>query len=122
MPLTPEIITRLETQQNLWFGSVRADGRPHLVPVWYVWHASRLYISTDPNSVKIQNIQRNPRVVASLEDGTHPVICEGTARVMDRPYPEALLKVFYLKYEWDVPADKQYNQIVEITPEKWLTW
>jgi F420H(2)-dependent biliverdin reductase len=115
-------IHKLESQQNLWLASTRPDGRPHLVPIWFVWHAGRLYIGTDPKSVKVRNIKKNPRVMASLEDGNHPVICEGTARVLETPYPEPLLKAFYSKYEWDVPADEQYHQIVEITPEKWLVW
>jgi PPOX class probable F420-dependent enzyme len=122
MPLTAEAIAKLETAQNLWFGSVRPDGRPHLTPVWFVWHKDKIYLSTDPKSVKIDNIRLNPQVVAALEDGTHPVICEGTAAILSTPYPEALLAEFFRKYEWDVPADKQYHMVVEITPSKWLTW
>ena len=26
---------RSETEANIWFATVRADGRPHLVPVWF---------------------------------------------------------------------------------------
>lgn len=120
--LTQEMIARLEKQQNIWFSSVRPDGRPHLAPVWFVWHEGKIYIGTDPRSVKIRNIRGNARVALALEDGEHPVICEGSARLLEKPYPEPLLAIFFQKYEWDVTADEQYNTVVEITPEKWLAW
>ena len=50
--LTPEIIEKLEKQKNLWFSSVRVDGRPHLVPVWFVWYEGKIFIGTEPKSVR----------------------------------------------------------------------
>ncbi len=120
--LSEDIIARLESQQNIWFGSVRADGRPHLAPVWFVWHARKIYIGTDPKSVKSRNIRRDGRVVLALEDGTHPVICEGRARPVEKPWPEPLLAAFFKKYEWDMNKEEQYNEVIEITPEKWMFW
>jgi PPOX class probable F420-dependent enzyme len=122
MPIPTEAITKLTTEQNIWFVSVRPDGRPHMAPVWFVWHNDRIYIGTDPESVKIRNIRSNPNVITALEDGDHPVICEGKADFLPTPYPEPLLAAFFQKYEWDVPADKQYHMVVEITPQKWLAW
>jgi PPOX class probable F420-dependent enzyme len=120
--LSPEAVNRLEKQQVIWFASVRPDGRPHLAPVWFVWHADQFYVGTDPNSVKSHNIQRNRAVVLALEDGVHPLICEGKAQVIIPPFPEDLLAAFYKKYEWDLTKEVQYNQVVEVTPEKWLGW
>lgn len=116
------MIERLESQQNLWFSSVRADGRPHLVPVWFVWHAEKIYIGTDPKSVKSQNIRANPRVAVALEDGSKPLICEGTARPVPQPWTEGLLAAFHRKYEWDLTKDEQYNHVIEVTPQRWLSW
>ena len=115
-----EAARRLAGEQNIWFASVRPDGRPHLAPVWFVFFEGRVYIGTDPRSVKSRNVQRNPHVSLALEGAAKPVICEGTARVLAPPYPEGLLAAFLQKYEWDVPSDGQYNQVVEISPSKWL--
>jgi len=120
--LTPEAIEKLEKQQTIWFGSVRPDGKPHLTPVWFVWHDGKLYVGIDPNSVKSRNLKKNPWVVLALEDGSHPVICEGMAAFTPPPLTEALTAAFHSKYEWDLTKEAQYNQIVEITPFKWLTW
>jgi F420H(2)-dependent biliverdin reductase len=119
-PISSEILTRLESQQNIWFSSVRPNGRPHLTPVWFVWHAENFYCGIDPHSVKSRNIHHNPHVVLALEDGTHPVICEGTVRVVAPPYSEDLLAAFFKKYEWNLLKEEQFNQVVEITPVRWL--
>ncbi len=120
--ISPEIEQRLSAAQNIWVASVRPDGRPHLAPVWFVWTAGKLYISIEPESVKGRNMAQNTNVVLALEDGLHPVICEGQALLLPKPYPAEVLQAFLLKYEWDITQESQYNQIVEVNPRKWLAW
>lgn len=117
-----EALERLENQQVIWFASVRPDGRPHLVPIWFVWSGGKIYVSTEPKSVKSGNVRANPRVTLALEDGTHPLICEGTARLVDEPWDAELKAAFFQKYEWNLDTEVQYNQVIEVTPEKWLAW
>ena len=115
-------ISALIEQPNIWFVSVRPEGRPHMTPVWFVYQADKIFIGIDPNSIKSRNIQLNPNVVLALEDGSHPLICEGTARLMSPPITESLAAAFLNKYDWDMAAETQFHQIVEITPRKWLSW
>ncbi len=118
----PEILARLAQEQTIWFATVRPDGRPHLAPVWFVWHNSKIYIGTDPQSVKVRNLRRNPRVALALEDGQHPLICEGQAAPVAPPWPQDLLDAFFQKYEWDLTQEEQYHNVWEVTPQKWLHW
>ncbi|RPI33334.1 MAG: pyridoxamine 5'-phosphate oxidase [Chloroflexota bacterium] len=120
--ISTEAQKRLETEQNIWMGSVRPDGRPHLAPIWFVWEAGKIYVSTDPKSVKAHNIQSNPRVVMALESGLKPVICEGSAETVSAPWPEEIIAAFLKKYEWDITKEEQYNQLIAITPDRWLVW
>ena len=124
MPAQPpaEKLPTLIDQPNIWFVSVRSDGRPHMTPVWFVYQAEKIFVGIDPNSVKSRNIKQNPRVVLSLEDGSHPLICEGVARIVAQPLPESLAAAFLNKYDWNMAAEAQYHQVVEITPHKWLSW
>jgi PPOX class probable F420-dependent enzyme len=112
----------LETEKNIWIASVRPDGRPHLAPVWFVWQDGKLYVCTAPESVKARNIEQNPRVVLALEDGSSPVICEGSAAPVPSPWPEKVIALFQHKYDWNISSEEQYTQLVEVTPTKWLTW
>ena len=123
--LPPEAATKLETEKNIWVASVRPDGRPHLAPVWFAWHADKLYVCTEPGSVKARNISQNPRVALALEGGSHPVICEGIAAPAPAPGSAEMAKVaaiFRAKYDWDISSEERYTQLLEITPTRWLTW
>jgi general stress protein 26 len=120
--LSIEARQKLKTQQVIWFGSVRPDGRPHLAPVWYVWFEEKIYLGTDPKSVKADNIRTNPKVVVALQDGEHPVICEGLASILTPPIRADILAAFYEKYEWKIENDERYNLLVSIEPRKWLIW
>lgn len=113
---------RLFTERNIWLATVRPDGRPHLVPIWFVWVHERFYICTEGRSVKVKNIAANPRASAALEDGNRPIIAEGRAAILPRPYPGDVVAEFKQKYGWDIGTDGSYDALIELTPEKWLRW
>jgi PPOX class probable F420-dependent enzyme len=113
---------RLLTEKNIWLATVRPDGRPHLVPIWFIWLNEKVYICTEGKSVKIKNIQANPRVSVALENGSQPAIGEGTAVILQPPYAGDIIAEFKHKYDWDITQDASYNVLVEITPAKWLKW
>ena len=123
MALTEQQIQeRLAASRNIWFATVRANGAPHLIPIWFVAHDGQIYICTAPDSVKVRNLRRNPRVALALEDGSVPVILEGTAVVMDNTAaPAEVIAMFKLKYDWDILSSEQYV-VVEVTPTKTLSW
>jgi PPOX class probable F420-dependent enzyme len=118
----PDAQKRLEAEQNIWLSSVRPNGRPHLVPVWFVWRGGRLYLCIEPDSVKARSIRWNPRVALALEDGSNALICEGKAAPLPAPWPEAVVAAFQQKYSWEISTETQYTQLIEVTPAKWLTW
>jgi F420H(2)-dependent biliverdin reductase len=123
--ITPEtlaaITPRLDAAQNIWLASVRPDSSPHLIPIWFVWHDNKVWISTGNESRKHKNIQQNPRVSVSLEDGTHPLVLEGTAREENSAATrDELAPHFHKKYEWDFRTDDDYGMLISITPIKVL--
>jgi hypothetical protein len=123
MPTPPaETLNRLNDEKNIWVASVRPDGRPHLVPVWFAWQAELLYICIDPNSVKAGNFAHNDHIALALEAGSSPLICEGQAAVAAKPWPTEVIDIFKQKYDWDITTDARYTQLMSITPTKWLHW
>jgi PPOX class probable F420-dependent enzyme len=113
MKIDPHIEQRLQTERNIWLATVRSDGRPHLVPIWFVWHAHKIYICTEAHSVKARNMFDNPNVAISLQDGDKPIVLEGQARTIEQTEP-ALVAAFQSKYDWNITTDVQYNQMIEI--------
>lgn len=120
--LKSESRQKLELNKNIWVATVRPDGRPHLTPVWFIYYSNKIYISIDPKSIKYQNLRNNPNIALALEDGVHPLISEGQARIMDKPYAQDILAFFQHKYDWDILKEEVYHQLIEITPTRWLNW
>jgi PPOX class probable F420-dependent enzyme len=67
--------------------TVRADGRPHLAPVWYdLDDDGALVFNTGESTVKGRNIRREPRVSICVDDDRPPfsfVVIEGIADISD---------------------------------------
>jgi PPOX class probable F420-dependent enzyme len=117
MTLDPKVEQRLQTEQNLWLATVRPDGSPHLVPIWFVWVAGKIYLCTEAASVKVRNLQLNPRVSIALEDGNHPIVIEGLAQPIGVA-PQPVMAAFQKKYDWDITTDDTYTQVIEIEPKR----
>ena len=110
--------------RNIWFASLRANGRPHLVPLWFVWHADKLWVCIGRDTQKHANIKRNHNVALALEDGLSPVIVEGAAREeASRTQRDQLARLFSAKYDWDFQTDSDEDWLlVSVTPQKIMTW
>jgi PPOX class probable F420-dependent enzyme len=66
--------------------TVRADGRPHVAPVWFDLDDADVMLTTWHTSVKAANLRRDPRVSLCVDDDAPPyayVIVEGTAAISD---------------------------------------
>lgn len=68
--------------------TVRADGRPHVVPIWFVLDGDDLVFTTWHESVKAHNMLRDARVALCVDQETPPyayVTVEGTVTMLDDP-------------------------------------
>jgi PPOX class probable F420-dependent enzyme len=66
--------------------TVRADGRPHVAPIWFDLDGDDLLFTTWHASVKAVNLRRDPRVSLCVDDEAPPfafVIVEGLATLSD---------------------------------------
>jgi PPOX class probable F420-dependent enzyme len=52
--------------------TVMEDGRPHIMPVWFVLDGERIVFTTGADSVKGRNLQRDPRIALVVEDDEPP--------------------------------------------------
>lgn len=67
-------------------GTVRRDGRPHVVPIWFVLDGDDLLFTTGAGSVKALAMRRDPRVCLCVDDERPPyafVSIEGEASLND---------------------------------------
>lgn len=124
---------RLRDEPILWLGTVRPDGRPHLVPVWFLWDGASIYIYSQPAAQKLRNLAANDRVTLALEAanrGGDIVIIEGTAEVMDVADAPDVIPPYTTKYEQDAAAMDStvaqmltaFNRLIRVTPETLRAW
>jgi PPOX class probable F420-dependent enzyme len=66
--------------------TVRADGRPHVAPVWYVMEGDTIVFNTGESTVKGRNLRRDPRASLCVDDDRPPfsfVVAEGVVELSD---------------------------------------
>ena len=66
--------------------TVKKDGSPHVVPIWFDLDNGNIVFTTGGDSVKAKNMRRDPRVCLTVDDQTPPyafVQIEGIASFSD---------------------------------------
>ncbi len=117
------IEARLGRESEIWLASVRYDGRPHLVPVWFVYLDRKFYFATGTETQKWANLLSNQTVSLALPDANKVVMIEGEAHAVGHQVTQELADHFYNKYEWDFREDESAHwRVVEVTPHKVLAW
>lgn len=87
-PMTAEEIRAflLQGTRTAALATVRADGRPHVAPVWFVLDGDDLLFNTGEETVKGANLRRDTRVALMVDDEEPPfafVSIEGIATLSD---------------------------------------
>jgi hypothetical protein len=107
---------RLVGARNYWLITVRADGTPHPMPIWGLWLRTGFFFNTSGKSGKARNLAGDRRAVLHTEDGTEPVVVEGTAvMVSDPEVIDSVLDAYREKYGW-APTDLDGNPIFHLRP------
>jgi len=117
-------IERLLVEAQLyWLITVRADGRPHAVPLVGVWKDGAFAFCTGPEEQKQRNLDGNPHVAVTTGstgangwDSGKDVVVEGTAvRVTDPKALQALATAWFAKYGEDWKFEVRDQEFVELS-------
>ncbi|MCI0839785.1 MAG: PPOX class F420-dependent oxidoreductase [Chloroflexi bacterium] len=65
----PEVDAFLEEQRTMAIATIGADGRPHVVAMWYAFVDGALCFWTFAKSQKVVNLRRDNRITCLVEDG-----------------------------------------------------
>ena len=97
----PSIEAALRDDPVVWLSSVQSDGRPHLVPVWFLWDGDRILAFSKPHARKVDNLRDQPSVMLAV--GTpgpefDVELIEATAELPDEPAMSVIPEGFGAKY------------------------
>ncbi|MBI3970066.1 MAG: TIGR03667 family PPOX class F420-dependent oxidoreductase [Chloroflexi bacterium] len=96
-----QVENRLRDEEIIWLTTVRADGQPQSVPVWFLWDGRTFLMYSRPAKPKLKNIARNPRVALNLNSDAHGiqiVRVEGTAEIVPDAPPATAVPAMVEKY------------------------
>jgi PPOX class probable F420-dependent enzyme len=124
---------RLRAEPIIWLATVRPDGRPHQVPVWFLWDGATILIFSEPEKQKIRNLRANPQASLALEaldEGGDIVVVEGRAELLDAMVSEDVLAVYEAKYArllanmgWTLESMvARYSQAIRVSPTRLIAW
>ncbi|GCE13701.1 TIGR03667 family PPOX class F420-dependent oxidoreductase [Tengunoibacter tsumagoiensis] len=101
LELNPHVTERLRSDEIAWLNTVRPDGRPHSIPVWFLWEEESILIFSKPDNQKIRNLRQNHFVTLTLDNtrgGGDVVILEGTAELLEVGAANASIPTYNEKY------------------------
>ena len=75
-------LERLTRSHDYWVATTWPDGRPHVMPVWAVWHLDALWFSSSRTSRKARNLAVNPVVAITTDNALEPVVVDGRVEVV----------------------------------------
>lgn len=124
---------RLREEEIAWLTTVRRDGQPQSVPVWFLWDGDTFLIYSQTNRQKLRNIGGNPRVDLNLNSnarGGDVVRAEGTAEVIEGFPPADEVPEYVEKYRDAIvrigfdPGGfaRAYSVPIRLRPERWQVW
>jgi PPOX class probable F420-dependent enzyme len=112
------------------------DGRPHVVPLWFVWDGSSLWLSSVVRSQRWTDLMRDPRVAVVVDAGVEYTELRGvelSGKVVpvgeiprtgaSDPVLDQVEQLFTDKYTRGVkvPPDGRHAWL-RLTPEKLVSW
>jgi hypothetical protein len=92
---------RMTESINYWIATTRPGGRPHVSPIWGIWHDGCFWFDGSPETRRGKNIAQNPNICVNLEDGMAAVIMEGVVTDLNAPDLElcrTLSRIYKAKY------------------------
>jgi nitroimidazol reductase NimA-like FMN-containing flavoprotein (pyridoxamine 5'-phosphate oxidase superfamily) len=112
---------RLIRSHDFWLATVSADGLPHLMPVWAVWHDDLLWFSSSNGSRKARNLAAESWCSLATDNPLEPVVVQGRAsRVTDPAELAAMLAAENSKYGTSYGpemVDPAANSVFALRPE-----
>ena len=124
---------RLREEEIAWLTTVRSDGQPQSVPVWFFWYGEKFLVYSQPGRQKLRNIERNPRVDLNLNSnaqGGDVVRVEGTAKIVEDAPPATEVPEYVEKYRDAIARigfdpdgfARAFSVAIQVTPTRWQVW
>lgn len=129
----PSVERQLRDEPVIWLATVRQDGQPQVVPVWFLWDGQHVLIYSLPRSQKVRNIQRNPRVSLHFNSdrwASHVTRFDGSAELVPDPPQVTAVPAYLAKYSEAITRlgmtapefAAEYSALIHVRLEHLVHW
>jgi PPOX class probable F420-dependent enzyme len=123
----------LREEPIVWLSTVRPDGTPHLVPIWFSWDGERLFVASKPGARKVRNLRLNPKLMLAIGEPDEDFdvgLIEAEAELPATTTAQLLPDHHFDKYRDRMAAIgldqatyvEDYSQPILIKPTRFLPW
>ena len=129
--MTPEQMAEfLEGPLVAVFVTLRANGGPHAIPVWYEHRDGAFIVFTSSTFQRVKNLQRDSRAAITISTHDEPymyVSAEGPVSITSEGVAETGLSIArrYMGENAQQFLDDVFDEhsvLLRLTPERILTW
>jgi PPOX class probable F420-dependent enzyme len=117
----------------VWLSTVRPDGTPHIVPVWFWWDGTSLLVFSKPTAQKVRNLQAGSAVMLGIGDADEDFdigLFQGRAEILETPTADLLPLGYLDKYASQMAGiglqadeySETYSLVIRISPSHYLGW
>ena len=129
-----KLIEFLKKEKILHLATIDEKNSPHIVPVWYLYSAKKIYVGTNTKTQKAKNIKIHKKVSFCVDVGVNApnifgVMGKGTAKLLkEKIIVNKIARKILLRYfkSLDNKSAKELLEdtdcIIEILPKEFSNW
>ncbi|MFV0137659.1 pyridoxamine 5'-phosphate oxidase family protein [Streptomyces sp. HMX87] len=118
-----DVLDRLERELDIWVATADPDGVPCLVPLWFVWDGTDLWLATRPTNPTGRNLRTGRRVRLAFGHTRDVVLIDGDVEVFAaHEAPTAAAGAFLAKTGWDPREDSAPYAYFRVRPRAVQAW
>jgi nitroimidazol reductase NimA-like FMN-containing flavoprotein (pyridoxamine 5'-phosphate oxidase superfamily) len=129
-----KLIEFLKKEKILHLATIDEKNSPHIVPVWYLYSAEKIYVGTNTKTQKVKNIIVHKKVSFCVDIGINApdifgVMGKGTAKILkEESTVNKIAKKILLRYFKSLDSKsarellKDTDCIIEILPKEFSNW
>ena len=129
-----KLIEFLKKAKILHLATIDERNSPHVVPVWYLYSAKKIYVGTNTRTQKAKNIKIHKKISFCVDVGINApnifgVMGKGTAKLIkEKSTVSKIAKKILLRYFKSLNSKsakellEDTDCIIEILPKEFLNW